>query len=469
MRNRKRLAAGAVAATTSIGLAVSGATLLAPAEAVVRQAPVLVETDYGYETTAYGTRVTSEVTGLDSSRSAFSYLACTRLAGRTDSEELVEVSLPADDPYIEISGVESKNRTFRDKGDNVHGGVTGTNRIAKVKLGSADTPRLIIDTLRTRSTAWATLGGKLKTSNEVSSGGIAIEGITEEPGTGTPLDDLLEAVGGGIDEVIAALRENGGAIEIPGLGMVSFGFDRQVTKKRFAAASSFVLRVLVYGPNQVEGGGDDSLVGVGRSWARINRDLPGGLMGGFGYGANTQLLDGVVKVGRLGEQPLPCNGTEGEILKAPTAGIDFPSADGQLVASGLRGRSWGKLLESGGAKAWTEGSVANLTLGPLELRGIVGRANVKQNKAGKIVARNIKGSTIGGIFVDGEPQGSFDPSTAKDIPPIEIPGVAEIRFFVKDKGRRAMRVSAVVIEMLPDTPGAGEVRLGNAQVFIKRY
>ena len=79
--------------------------------------------------------------------------------------------------------------------------------------------------------------------------------------------------------------------------------------------------------------GDDSLVGIGRSWARINRDLPGALMGGYGYGADTVLLDGVVKVGRLGAQPLPCNGTEGEIYTAPTAAIDFASA-GQLVASG---------------------------------------------------------------------------------------------------------------------------------------
>ncbi len=468
MKMHRKLAAGAVAATTSVGLALSGATLLAPADAAERRAPALAETAYGYESTAYGTRVTSEIAGLDSTRSAFSYLACTRLAGRSANEELAAVSLPADEPFIEISGVDSNNRTFRDKSENIAGGVTSTNRIAKVKLGSSATPRLIIDALRTRSTAWATTGGKLKTSNEISSGGIAIEGLTEEPGTGTPLDDLLNAVNGGINEVIAALVENGGAIEIPGLGMVSFGFDRQVTKKRFAAASSFVLRVLVYGPDTVQGGGDDSLVGIGRSWARINRDLPGGLMGGYGFGADTVLLDGVVKVGRLGAQPLPCNGTEGEVYTAPTAAIDFASA-GQLVASGVQGRSFGKLLKGGGAKAWTEGSVANLQLGPLELRGIIGKANVKQNKAGKIVARNIKGSTIGGIFLDGEPQGSFDPSTAKDIPPLEIPGVAKISFFVKDKGKRAMRVSAVVIEMLPDTPGASKIRLGNAQVFIKRY
>lgn len=467
MKIRKRLTAGAVAATTSIGLAMSGAALTATAEAAPTPKPVLVDTDYGYESTAYGTRVTSEVTGLDSSRSAFSYLSCTRLAGRSDSESLAAVSLPADDPYIEVEGVESKTRTFRAKADDIDGAVTSTNRIARVRLGSSTTPKLVIEGLRTRSTAWATLGGKLKTSNKISSVDIQ---LLDLPGDVPPeVQDLVDALDGGIGEVVTVIRENGNSIEIPGLGKVSFGFDRQVVRKRFAAASSFVLRVLVYGPDQAEGGGDDSLVGIGRSWTRINRDLPSGIMGGVGYGANTQLLDGVVKVGKLGEQPLQCNGTEGRIDVGPVLGVDFPSADGQLVASGLQGRSFGEPLGSGGARAWTEGSVANLTLGPLELRGIVGKANVKQNDAGKIVRQNIKGSSIGEIIVNGESQGAFDPATAGEIPPIEIPGVAKIRFFVKEKTNRGMWVSAVVIKMLPDTPGVGVVRLGNASAFIKRY
>ena len=468
-----RMTAAAVAASTSIGLALSGAAFLSPATAAQRQAPALQETDYGYESTAYGTRVTSEVAGLDSTRSAFSYLSCTRLAGRKDAETLASVELPSDDPYIRVEGIESDTRTFTDRAEGIAGGVTSSNRIAKVRLGNSTTPRLIINGLRTRSTAWATLDDKLRTSNEISSLDIAIEGITEEPGTGTPLDDLLEAVDGGIDQVVQALVDNGGAIEIPGLGLVSFGFDRQVPKKnpgtaRFAAASSFVLRVNLYGPDQAAGGGDDSLVGVGRSWARINRDLPAGVMQGVGYGINAQLLEGIVEVGKLGEQPLPCNGTEGETYTAPTAGIDFASA-GQLVASGLQGRSNGVQGDSGRASAWTEGSVANLQLGPLELRGIVGRANVAQDKSGRIVENNIKGSSIGEIFVDGESQGGLTPATVGEAPPIEIPGVAKIEFFVKQKTNRGMKVSAVVITMLPDTPGLSVVRLGNAAAHIKRY
>jgi hypothetical protein len=467
---RKRLTAGAVAATTSIGIALSGAALVAPAHAAQQQAPALDETDYGYESTAYGTRVTSEIAGLDSTRSAFSYLSCTRLAGRKDAESLASVQLPSDDPYVTVEGIESDTRTFRAKADDIDGAVTSSNRIAKVRLGNSTTPKLTINGLRTRSTAWATLDGKLKTSNEISSTDISLVDLPSDvpPELQGPLDDLLGAVDDGIDQVVQVVLDNGNMIKIPGLGEISVGFDRQVTKRRFAAASSFVLRVNLYGPDQAAGGGDDSLVGIGRSWARINRDLPAGVMQGVGYGANAQLLDGAVKVGKLGEQPLPCNGTEGKTYEAPTAGIDFASA-GQLVASGLRGRSFGEQSESGAASAWTEGSVANLQLGPLELKGIVGRANVAQNKSGEIVKNNIKGSSIGEIIVNGESQGALDPSTAGQAPPIEIPGVAKIEFFVKDKTKRGMRVSTVVLTMAEGTPGLSVVRLGNAAVHIKRY
>jgi len=466
---RTRLTAAAVTATTSIGLALSGAAVLAPAQASQAKDPVLTETDYGFQATAYGTRVQSDVAALDSTRLPFSYLSCTRLAGRKDARSLASVQLPANDPYVDVETVDSKTRSYRDKGNGIDAAITGITQIGKVKLGNSSTPRLTINDLKTQSTAWATNAGDLKTSNQISSGGISIDGVSG-PGTGTPLDDLIDAANGGINDVIAALAANGNKIEIPGLGMVSLGFDRQVTKKYWAAASSFVLRVQLYGPDQVSGGGDDSLVGIGRSWARINKDLPAGVMGGFGYGANAELLDGIVKEGRLGEQPLRCRGTDGKVRVGPVAGIDLGGA-GQIQASGLQGRAFGVQHDSGKANAWTEGSVADVNLGggSLEIKGIVGRANVAQNKSGQITERSIKGSSIGEIIVNGESQGSFDPATAGQIPPLEVPGVAKIEFFKKQKTNRGMKVSAVVITLADGSPGVSVIRLGNAAVHVKRY
>ena len=468
MKIRKRVTASAVAAITSVGIALSGVGLVSPAEAAQQKGPVLTETDYGFQATAYGTRVQSDVAALDSTRLPFSYLSCTRLAGRKDSRSLASVQLPANDPYIDVQTVDSHTRSYRDKAHGVDAAITGITNIGKVKLGNSSTPQLTINNLRTQSIAWATNRGKLKTSNEISSGNISLANLPSD--VPPELQALIDAANGGINDVLQALEDNGGAIEIPGLGMVSLGFDRQVTKKNWAAASSFVLRVNLYGPDGVQGGGDDSLVGIGRSWARINRDLPAGVMGGFGFGANAQLLDGVVKEGRLGEQPLRCRGTDGKVRVGPVAGIDLGGA-GQIQTSGLQGRAFGVQHDSGRARAWTEGSVADVNLGggSLEIKGIVGRANVKQNKAGKIVKRNIKGSTIGEIIVNGESQGSFDPATAGQIPPLEVPGVAKIEFFKKQRTKRGMRVSAVVITLADGSPGLSVIRLGNAQLHIKRY
>jgi hypothetical protein len=461
---RSALARAAVMGTTTAmavgGLMVVGAS---PSSAALK------ETDFGFQGTAYGTRVLSQGSGLESGRSAFSWIACTRLLGRTAENHIATIDLPADSPSIHVSGVQSDNETYRRKAQGIDAAIRSTNTIAQVTLGGDGTPVLDLEGLTSTSTAWATTAGKLRSKNDVTLASISLTGI-DDPGTG-PLGDLFDALNGGIDQVLQALIDNGGSIEIPGLGVVSVGYNRHSEKKNFAVAASFVLRVLLYGSDGAAGGtgtAGDTLVGIGHSRARINRNVPAAVMSGVGYGANAEVADGVVSVGRLGAQPLPCQGTGGRILSAPTAGLNFLSAD-QLIASAVTGRAWGVQKESGVAKAWTEGSVANLMLGPLELRGIVGRVNLKQNRFGKVVRQDIDGSSIGKIIVNGENQGSLDPSTVGQAPPIDIPGVASIRFFVKDKTKRGMSVSAVVIKMLDGTPGVSTVRLGNAQATLKRY
>jgi hypothetical protein len=464
---RKKLLTGATTAATSLGVAVAG---LAVVPAPAAHGAVLSETDYGFQGTAYGTRVLSDVVGLESGRSAFSYLGCTRKAGLKDRETLAQVSVPAVDPVVEVSGVDSNTRTVKRPKRNIAGAMISSNRIGKVVLGNSSSPKLTIQGLRTQSKAWATNSGALRTSNKVSSVDISLVDLPANipPELQGPLQDLLDALEGGIAEVIGAIQDNAGTIVIPNLGEVSLGFDRQVKRKSFAAASSFVLQVLLYGENLEKGGGDDSMVGIGRSWARINRNLPAGVMGGVGYGANARVLDGVVSVGRLGEQALPCPGTNGKVLSGPTAGLDFLSA-GQLKLAGLRGRSFGVQRQNGVARAWTEGAVANLTMGPLEIKGITGRVNLRQNKAGRIVKNNIRGSSVGEVIVDGESLGSFGPGEAKQIPADGIPGVVKIELFKRDRAARRGEVSAVVITFAEGTPGVSELRLGNARAIIKRY
>jgi hypothetical protein len=449
----------AVAAATAGAAVLGGGT---PAHAAVS------ESDYGLQGIGYGTRVTSGA-GLESARSAFSLILCTRMLGLEENESVAAIDLPADDPMVEVDNVRSTNRTFRNAKKDIAAAMESTNAIARVELGDTTTPQLIIEGLTTTSRAWATRGDRLKTSNRVTTSDISLLNLPEDvpDELAGPLQDLQDAVDGGIGEVLAAIQDNGGTIVIPGLGEVSLGFDRQRVAKRYAVASSHVLRVLLYGEDGEKATADDARVSIGRSWARITRGLPAGVMRGGAWGADAELVDGVARIGRIGFQPLPCQGTDGKVLSAPQVGIDV-AAQGQAVVEGARGRAWGVQRSSGVAKAWTEGSVSDLTFGPLEIRGITGRVNVEQDRRGRIVENSIAGSSIGELVVDGESQGRITPANARELEAIEVPGLADIDFFVRDRNARGGEVAAVVLEFAPDSPGATQLRLGLARASIKR-
>ena len=450
------------AAMTTLGVALGGLMVVSTTQADA----ALVETDYGFQGTAYGTRVWSQDTGVQSGATAYSWIACTRLVGRVADNHVADISLPADDSFIHLADIASDNETFRKRSEDIDAAIRSTNTIGNVRLGGSSTPQLEFESFSATSTAWATRAGKLKARNDLSVLDMSLTGIAD-PGGSDELSQLFDALDAGIDELVTLLRNDENGIEIPGLGRVSLGHVRHAEKKDFAVAAADVLRVRLYGQDMAQGGTDDAIIAIGHSRARINRDVTAGVMGGVGYGANAEALDGMVSIGELGAMPLGCRGTEGDVVSSATAMLNFLSAD-QLDAVNLRGRVMGKQYASGRAVAWTEGSVGNLKLGPLEIRGIVGRVNLAQNRAGKLVRQDIAGSSIGKILVDGESQGSFDPSTADEIPPIEIPGVASIDFFVRSKSSRGISVSAVVIRVADGTPGVSTIRLGNAYAHLKR-
>lgn len=449
MKKRHSLLARTAAAVTTLGVALTGAVVLTATPAQAR----LSETDYGFQTTAYGTRVLAEQVELRSARTAFSYISCTRLAGIDRNTTVDDVANVNANDMIKVGAVVSKNETYREDG---RVGVKGTNTIARVELGPEDGPQLLIRGLETTANAWARKG-KLHTSTSIDSLPIEVTLDGQTPGTGTPLDDLLTGASDGIQGVLEALQENAGEIEVPGLGTLHIGYERNTVKKRYAAASTYVLRI------DLDNG---STVALGRAWARITRDVPAGVFHGVGYGAQIDALDGVVKIGRLATRALPCAGTHGKARESHLAGLDLGAA-GMLRLGALTGRSYGVQRKDGSAVGWTEGQVAGITLGTgetqLEIDGIVGRAKVRQTRGGKVL-KSAKGTTIGSMTVGGEKQALPDPGQA-----IEIPGLAIIETNLVDRSKRGIKVTAVKITLLDDTPGASVIKLGNAQVRIKRH
>lgn len=465
MRPFRKLLARAAVGTTTLGLAVTGAVVVTP-PATAGPADGLHASKYGLQTSAYATRIFSQMTGIESGRTAWTYINCTRMTGINRDKALADVNVPADDPMIYVAAASNRNETFRAPKDGIAAGARSTSTIGTIALGSEDTALFKITDLEATSTAWADKDGKLHASNDITAAKLQLLNKDAIPGElSEPLKELIAALNDGINQVLAVIQDNANAIEIPGLGVVSVGFERTNIKKKTAAAEAAVLRIKLYGPDQVKGGDDDSVVNVGRTWARINKGIPAGIMRGKAFGANAELLGGIVGVGELGLMPLPCRGTDGVVKETGLVKLDL--AD-QLGLGGAYGKVFGKQNKTGRAVAWTEGGLADVKLGPLEIKGVFAKAKAKQRKNGK-VKTSYKGA-VAEILMDGESQGGFTHKEAKDMPPMEIEGLGRVEFFKKSKwGVRGLRVSALVITLFDETPAGSVIRLGNAQTKIQKY
>jgi hypothetical protein len=446
------LAARTASVLSSLAVVAAGTVLAtgAPAEAATHL------TDYGFQTRAYGSIVRAEQAGFRSDRTAYSWVACTRLTGRHDDAHVTTVDAPASNPSLKLGAVTSHSATYRHRVAGIVG-TRSTNSIASITLGPADGPHISIDGLKTSGDAWATRDGKLHAKGTFTSAGISAK-------TGTPLDAALGQVNAGIGTLFQQIQQQtNGVLDVPGVGRFSMG-GTHVREGRYAAAvDAIALRVTLYGPDGVAGGGDDSLAIIGRSRARITKDLPAGLFYGRGTALDAQLLNGVGAI-TLADRPLDCAGTRGKVVRTSTAHLDVGNA-GVVVVGATNALAYGLQHENRTASAWTESSVAEVTIGGaggITIKGIVGRANLRQLRSGK-VRTNTAGSSIGSLSVQGQAQQIPDPGQA-----IEVPGVAKVQFFVREKTRRAVKVTAVRITLLDSTPGVSVINLGMAKVGIQR-
>lgn len=438
----------AVAVALSAALAAGGlSAVTAPAQAAVSV------TDYGFQTFAYGTRAVSGTAGLRSAPTAHSYVACTKRAGLRKTEVLAEANVPQSDPQVHVEGLSGTSETYRTKRGDI--GTRSISRISRLVIGADDndptTPTIVITGMQALSQAWADKNGRFHTKNTVTSGSVSGH-------TGTPLDDVLGQVTGGIGDVIDAIDSNGGSYEIPGLGTLSLGASATRNHATWARAAATIFRLDVSGAK--------SVITIGRTAARINRELPAGVMGGAGYGAEVPgVLGGLLRTGRLGAKLLPCQGTNGKTRSASLAGLNLANA-GAIQLGAMTGRVNGIQKKDGSGRAWTQGEVASLGIGPIQLTGIVGRAQVTRTAKGKI-RKSIQGSTIGSLSTDGGKTTQAIPDPGESV---VVPGVAELTFFTKQTTTRSVGVTAVTVKLLSNDYGPVEtvIKLGNARAAIKR-
>jgi hypothetical protein len=446
-----------LALVAAVAVPVAG---IAPAPAT---AAATVATRYGFQTHAYGTVVTAGAAGLRSGKTAFSWVSCTKLAGKRATASLAAGATPTSNPAVRIGAVTSTSETYR-VASTGEVGTRSVNTVGSVDLvgtalpGSTAVPRLKLQGLRTTARAWA-VRGRLHATTDLGTVDVDVSGV-DAPATGTPLDDLLHGATSGIDGVVSALRANGGAVTVPGLGVVSLGLTRRSEGTVNATATATALQVRLFGADLVSAA-DDSTVTIGRATARVTTSLPAGAMTGKGYGVGLGLLGGVLTTGELGVDVLPCQGTGGTVKTESLASV-APPAGGLVQLGAVGGRVYGIQAKDRSARAWTEGRVASFAVGGgasrLEISGIVGRAVVSRTRTGHF-ATSTRGTTVGSVTIGGRPVSIPADRT------LTVPGVADVLFGVQSRGRRSVSVTAVRVTLLA-TPGLGRVDLGNARVAI---
>jgi hypothetical protein len=447
----------AAAASVTLGTAIAGAVVVTsgPAQAALQ------ETNFGFYTYAFGTSVKGEHEGLRSAPTAFAFLGCTRLAGKHDDQAVATGDAPANNPAFGIGAVTSSSDTFKRANGDV--GSTSNSKLANVRIGPADGPHLVIKGLQTSASAWADKFGKFHTDGTFSLADILAA-------TGTPLDDVLNNALSPLQALVRqVLAAPGDHLDIPGLGRVSLGRKTSSIYLPYAMANTLGLRVLLFGPNGVAGGGDDSSLMIGRTHARVYRNLPGGVMGGYGYAADAKVLSGLVSVGQLAKRPLDCNGTNGQIETNTVSGLNLLNL-GALDLGKASGRVYGVQQKDRSVVAWTEGRLSDLSLGTgsnkLVIKGVIAHAEMRKAKNGNIT-KSTAGTTFESMSYDGKEYDAPEPGDK-----IEIPGLATIQFAIVDNSsKNALTVTALRITLVPaaaaDT-GLATINLGVATVHVRR-
>ena len=447
----------AVTVAATLATAMLSPLAAGPARADHREAVV---TDYGFAANAFGSRAKAEPLATGSARTAPSYLGCTRVAGRHSGNYLAQTG-GASGSALRVTGVDTTTRSYR---GHAHLGTRATSSIATAVLGEPDGATITIEGLRTRSHVFARRSdGRLRAETSYTSTGI-------EGNTGTPLDAVLNQGDADLGDLVDQIRATpGDTLPIPGFGELSLGRERTKVDGDSARAVATALRGKLYGDDSLAGGGDDSNIILGTARANLFTDVRSGIMRGRAIPLEGSLTGDLVQVGRVNDRPLPCRGTDGEVRSAEIVGTDLGDLGGvgDLVTGTLAARVYGFQRENRSAVAWTRSRVSSLFLtngeNSMTIRDAQGRANVVTDSRGRIAKRNIRGSGVGAVVVNGQQQ---EPPGPGDV--IEVPGLARLEFFLVDRADRGLKVTAVRVSLLSGTEVDSVLALGRAQTYIGR-
>ncbi len=301
------------------------------------------------------------------------------------------------------------------------------NTTADVVLAQSGFGKLEISAIRSLSHAWHDgTGFHAETATSIGH-------LTFVPPTGDPQELDLPTPGQPVD--------------IPGFAHIVFGGATRTENDHAGVASANALRVKLI-PS-------DTSVTVAHTTARVLDGVRHGTFHGSSAATKVSAADSNLTSGRTPLSLMPCQGTDGKLRSKKIAHADL---GGQVVVEGLTSAERGEQFP-GRSVAMERGSIAGLDLGDgqLVVDAVVGQANVTR-KAGRVTA-NTKGTTLGTITANGEPQ-SFP-----DTDVLEIPGVAKLERNIVHRTKYGISVVALRITLLDGTGAV--IDLGQARAFIR--
>ncbi len=418
---RIALAAGMIALTAT-ALAAPEPTTAAPT-AASQVGPDTEPTAFALHAVGFGTRVIGGEVPVDSGTTAWMAIGCTNKAGIDKTNYEAQVTLPE---LGTISGVRTRVWTTK-VGDTVN--VFARHRIAEVVIAQEGEFKLTIEGVSSRSHVWHDADGF---HHETSSNVLAIRIKNGDD----PVSEL-------------PIPTPGDPVEVPGLVRITAGKSVKIMEPGYVRAAAVGLQVDVLAT--------DTTVKLAQSAANMSRGVKTGVFSGWAASLRASVLDPIVKVGRTPYRTMPCQGTDGELQTKSVVGSEIPG----LIDAGvleIRQRS-----QQTHEKAWgfEVAEVADVSLfdGRVIIKAVKGRANVTRLSNGDLT-RNAKGTQIGELIIDGEPQALPLEDT------IEIPGLLTIEPKVIKRLKSGIQVIALQLILL-DGSGA-KVDLGVARLQIAR-
>ena len=397
--------------------------LLSPPTAQAAPTAQHRSTDFAFYAQGHGTKIRGGQVPAGSRTTAFQAIGCTNLAGITKDNSVTDATLPGAGT---VHGVTTKVMTrFR---NGVASSITKTH-VARVVLGEGSGLGSV-ELRAINATARASHGtGGFKATFTSTLGSIT---FTDPLGMETDIP----------------VPSPGQFVDIPGLVRIGMGADHSHTTGSAARAAGYAVVVRVIPTN--------TKVDIGRGRTIVAEDVIHGLFHGNAAAIQTTAVQDNVKVGRQPLSIMPCQGSQGVLHEKALAGITL---DNGLDVQGLRSAYVGDQNQRA-AFGKTVGEVASINLGggQLVVDGIKGVARVTRTTGG--VKKSIKGSTIGSITVNGDPQ-TFPPSDV-----IEVPGVVRLERNVTHRGKIGISVIALRVTLL-DGSGA-VIDLGTAHLAIRK-